>query len=202
MNKTEFLGELRRRLKGLPQNEVEERLTFYSEMIDDRIEEGVPEEDAVQEIGNVDAIVAQILEDVPLWGIVKENIKKKNKKKLRRTKVWKTVLLALGAPVWIPLVIAVIAVILSLYISLWALVLSLWSVFACLAGCGLAGIVGGAAYAIQAKSIDGILLLSAGLICAGLAIFVFLGCKAATAGAAKLAEKIVLGVKNMFVGKD
>ena len=39
MNKQEFLMRLREGLSGLPQNEIEERLTFYSEMIDDRIEE-------------------------------------------------------------------------------------------------------------------------------------------------------------------
>ena len=60
MNKSEFLSELRTRLKGLPQNEIEERLSFYGEAIDDRIEEGVPEEDAVLEIGSIDDIVAQI----------------------------------------------------------------------------------------------------------------------------------------------
>ena len=40
MNKTEFLNELEARLKGLPKEDVEERLEFYSEAIDDRVEEG------------------------------------------------------------------------------------------------------------------------------------------------------------------
>ena len=39
MTKQEFLAELRRGLSGLPQNDIEERLNFYSEMIDDRMEE-------------------------------------------------------------------------------------------------------------------------------------------------------------------
>lgn len=205
MNKAEFLGELRRRLKGLPQNETEERIAFYGEVIDDRIEEGVSEEDAVRELGNVDTIAAQILEDVPLWGIVKENIKnikKKKKKGFRHKKTWKIVLLAVGSPVWVPLLIAALAVVLALYVSLWTLVLSLWAVFASLAGCGAVGVVVGLGYAIRINSIDGILLLSAGLVCAGLAILVFLGCKAATAGTTRLAEKFVLGVKRIFIGKD
>lgn len=202
MNKTEFLCELRRRLKGLPQNEIEERLTFYAEMIDDRIEEGVSEDAAVRAVGDVDAIVAQILEDAPLWGIVKEKIKKKKKKGLRRKKTWKIVLLAVGSPIWVPLLIAALAVVLALYVSLWTLVLSLWAVFASLAGCGTVGVVVGLGYAIRINSIDGILLLSAGLVCAGLAILVFLGCKAATAGTTRLAGKFVLGVKRIFMGKD
>ncbi len=120
----------------------------------------------------------------------------------RRLKTWATVLIVLGSPVWLPILISAFAAILSLYIALWSLVVSLWAVFASLAACGLAGIVGGLVYAILVKPIDGILLVAAGLVCSGLAIFVFLGCKAATMGTAKLAKKIVLGVKNMFVGKD
>ena len=37
MNKQEFLTQLRQGLSGLPQDDIEKRLTFYSEMIDDRI---------------------------------------------------------------------------------------------------------------------------------------------------------------------
>lgn len=47
MNKQEFLVKLRKGLSGLPKEDIEERLTFYSEMIDDRMEEGLSEEEAV-----------------------------------------------------------------------------------------------------------------------------------------------------------
>ena len=53
MDKQEFLSKLRAKLFGLPQKELEERLSFYSEMIDDRIEEGLSEETAVKELGTV-----------------------------------------------------------------------------------------------------------------------------------------------------
>ena len=33
MNKQEFLTELRKGLSGLPQNDIEERLAFYGEML-------------------------------------------------------------------------------------------------------------------------------------------------------------------------
>ena len=51
MNKQEFLSGLRKGLCGLPQDDIEERLSFYGEMIDGRIEEGLSEEEAVSEIG-------------------------------------------------------------------------------------------------------------------------------------------------------
>ena len=205
MNKSEFLAELRSRLVGLPQNEIEERISFYSEMIDDRVEEGATEEDAVAGIGSIDEIVAQILEDVPLWSIVKEKVKKKREKtekKRRSLKAWEIVLIVLGFPVWLPLLIAAFAVILSLYVVLWSVIISLWAVFVSLAACGLAGIVAGVSYAILVKPIDGILLVAAGLVCSGLAIFAFIGCKAATKGTARLTKKMIFGIKHLFVGKD
>ena len=45
MNKQEFITSLYNRLSGLPQNDIENSIEFYSEMIDDRIEEGLTEEE-------------------------------------------------------------------------------------------------------------------------------------------------------------
>ena len=72
MTKKEFLDALRKRLRGMPKQDVEERLAFYSEMIDDRIEEGCTEEEAVAQLGPVEEIASQIIADIPLVKIVKE----------------------------------------------------------------------------------------------------------------------------------
>ena len=66
MNKIDFLNELENRLSGLPADEVGERLSFYGEMIDDRIEEGMTEEEAVASIGDVETVVNGIVSDIPL----------------------------------------------------------------------------------------------------------------------------------------
>jgi uncharacterized membrane protein len=47
MTKQEFLDRL---AKKIPKDEREERLAFYSEMIDDRMEEGMTEAEAVASI--------------------------------------------------------------------------------------------------------------------------------------------------------
>ena len=49
MSKTEFLTELKKALEGLPEEDIEKSLEYYSEMIDDRIEDGLSEEEAVAE---------------------------------------------------------------------------------------------------------------------------------------------------------
>ena len=53
MNKETFLSELKKGLSGLPADDVNERLAFYGEMIDDRVEESMSEEEAVAGIGTV-----------------------------------------------------------------------------------------------------------------------------------------------------
>ena len=138
MSKQEFLAQLRKGLSGLPQDDIEERLTFYSEMIEDRIEEGLSEEEAISAAGSIDEIVAQVVADIPLAKIARERIKAK-----RRLKAWEIVLLALGSPIWLSLGIAAVAVILSLYVSLWSVIISLWAVFGSLIGCSFDGMVAG-----------------------------------------------------------
>ena len=66
MTKKEFISELQKMLSKLPSREVRERLIFYSEMIDDKIEEGFTEEDAVDSIGSPIQIAAQISNDIKL----------------------------------------------------------------------------------------------------------------------------------------
>ena len=63
MDKQDFLTQLRKALSDLPREDIAEHLTFYSEMIDDRIEEGLSEAEAVSAMGPVEQIAMQILSD-------------------------------------------------------------------------------------------------------------------------------------------
>lgn len=197
MNKQEFLAELRKGLSGLPQVDIEERLSFYGEMIDDRMEEGLSEHEAVSAIGSVKDVISQILADTPIAKLVKEKVKPS-----RAIKVWEIVLLVLGSPIWLSLLIAVCVVILSVYIVLWSVIISLWSVEASLAACSLGGVVAGIVFAIQGNVLTGIAMLGAGICCAGLSILLGFGCKAATKGILILTKKIALGIKSLFIGKE
>lgn len=197
MNKQEFLSRLRDGLSGLPQADVEERLAFYSEMIDDRIEEGLTETEAVSAVGSVDEIVSQIVADIPLSKIAKEKIKQKS-----RMSVWEIVLLVLGFPVWLPLLIAALAVLLSVYVVIWSVIISLWACFVSLAACILGGILSGVVLAVTGYITSGIAMIAAGFVCAGLSIFMYYGCKAATKGILLLTKKIVLRIKKCFIKKE
>ena len=45
MTKLDFIFQLQKKLTGLPQEDIDERMLFYSEMIDDRMDEGLTEEE-------------------------------------------------------------------------------------------------------------------------------------------------------------
>lgn len=197
MSKQEFLDQLRKGLSGLPQEDIEERLTFYSEMIDDQMEEGIMEEDAVSRIGSVDTIISQIKADIPLAKLVREIITPK-----KHLKAWEIVLLTLGSPIWLSLLIAAFAVILSLYASLWSVVISLWAIFGSLIGCAFGGVVAGIVIACSGNALSGIAMLAAGIVCGGLSVFMFYGCKAATKGALALTKKMAIWSKNCFIKKE
>lgn len=194
MRKQEFLCALQKRLSGLPKQEVEEHLDFYSEMIDDRTEEGRTEEEAVSDIGTVDEISAQIIADIPLTKIAAERVKPK-----KRLKMWEIVLLALGSPIWLSVAIAAFAVMLSLYAVLWSLIVSVWAVFVSFAACAVSGVAAGIFFAFSGNGLTGIAMVGAGIVCAGLAIFLFFGCKTATKGIIHLTQKLALGIKKSFI---
>ena len=189
MTKYEFVTTLTHRLSHLPREAVEERVNFYIESIEDRIEDGVPEEEAVAAVGSPEEIAAQIMGELP-----RPAFEVPRKEQKRRPSAVETVLLILGAPIWLSLLIAAFAVVLSVYISLWAVIISLWAIFASFVGCALGGIVGGAFLAFT-NGATGVFLIGAGLFCAGASVLLFHGCKAATKGAVWLC---VYPVKKLF----
>lgn len=197
MNKNEFLEKLEVGLSGLPQDDVKERLAFYGEMIDDRVEEGLSESEAVANIGSVEDIAAQIIADTPLTKIVKEKVKPR-----RALNAWEIVLIAVGSPVWLPLIIAAAAVIFSLYIVLWALIISLWAIEIALVASALCGIAASVINIAMGYPAYGIAILGAGLLLAGISAFLLLGCVAASKGAVVLTKTVVLKLKSRLIRKE
>lgn len=193
MDKETFLARLREGLSGLPRSDAAECLAFYGELIDDRMEDGLSEAEAVTGIGPVEEIVAQTVAEIPISRLVKEKVAAK-----RKRKAWKIVPLALGAPV----LMAAAAVALSVYAALWAVAVSLWAADAALLGVALAAVVLGPVQFAQGRASSGLALLGAGLALAGLAILLFFGCKAAARGMLILTQKTARWVKTLFLRKE
>ena len=197
MNKKQFIETLRNKLSKFPQKEVEDSINFYSEMIDDKIEDGISEEDAVKEIGDIDNIVSLIVADIPLTKIVKEKIKPK-----RKFRTWEIVLLVIGSPLWLSLLVSAIAVVFSVYVSLWAVVVALWAGTVSIIAVGVYEIIYGIIMMFVSDTFINLSILGLGIVCIGLAIFLCIGCIYATKGLVLLTKKIILAIKNSFVKKE
>lgn len=190
MCKKEFLSRLQKGLQSLPPEERDERLSFYSDMIDDRMEEGYSEEEAVSAAGSVESLLCQILSEQPPESRQKER---------KSVSAWEIILLILGAPLWLSLLIAAFAILFSVVASLWSVVLALWASFAAVALCSFGFFIGGIAMLVSGYGLSGFVSEFACLICSGVAILLFLGCRPVTRGMVWLTKKLFLGLGKCFI---
>lgn len=196
MNKSEFLAVLAKGLEGLPQSDIDKTLEFYSEMIDDRMEDGENEEAAVSGIGTPEDIARQVLLDTPLPRLVAAKAKPS-----RTLHAWEIVLLVVCSPMWVPLVFAAIITVASVFFAIWSVIVSLYfaalmigvSSLACLAAFG-AALVGG-------SGIQAAFNLGGALICFGLSILMFFGMNKLAGLTVRLCRAMLRGIKSVFVSK-
>ncbi len=114
----DFLIQLKERISHLPASEVARVLSYYSEMIQDRMEDGVSEEVAILSLGKIDDIVATIEEEVPLSAIVKEKVQQQVEQKSKMSterKLLIALLIIVTSPVWIGILGGVIGLVAGLW---------------------------------------------------------------------------------------
>lgn len=194
MRKQDFIKELRINLSFLPKEEIEDRISFYSELIDDKIEEGLKEEDAIKSIGNVNEIVDQIINDMPLSKIAKDKIKPK-----RKLSALEVTLIIIGSPIWLSLLLSLVAILFSLYIVGWSVVISIWAVFISLISVLVAGIALTIISLFSNSALVALSYLGATLIILGLTILMHYVCKIMTKVYIKLTKLIVLSIKKKLL---
>lgn len=112
MNKEEFMDCLKDKLKNESYEYVCQVVEYYDEMINDFIEDGKSEEDAIRNLGDIDDILKQMKSEDDV--IV---MKKQSKKSM----AFITILLFLGFPLWGSLLATVFLLLLCVYVLLWCL---------------------------------------------------------------------------------
>lgn len=193
MTKQDFIKELKSRLKGISDKDLNGRISFYSEMIDDLTENGKTEEEAVSELGSIDEIVKQVISETPLLSVVKEKIRPK-----KAMSTAGIILIVLGFPVWFPLLITVLALAFTFYVLIWVGVIVAYSVEISFIGVAFAGVVGFFAYLFGGEL--NLISIGAGLIGLGLSVPFYYACVYITKGTLKLSKAIALKLKTWFVG--
>ena len=194
MNREEFLSQLRQSLRGLPKEDIEDRINFYSESISDRMEEGKSEEEAIADIGSVDSVVKDIAQKTPMKTLVKEKMRPK-----RSLRGWEILLLVLGFPLWFPLLITFFVLVMVGIMLVWVGVIVSFTVELALSASFFAGTAAFTASLLAGE--PGILYLGIALTSLGAAIFLAFGCSGIVKATAKLSKAIILGIKSWFIRK-
>ena len=186
MTRFEFLEALQNELDDLPESDIKASIQYYNEMIDDKMEDGLTEEAAVADIGNPQKIAEGILSDTPLSKLVKNKIKQR-----RRLGAFEIVLLILGSPIWLSLIISAFAVVLSVYVSLWSVVIS-----------GVATLLGSAVVLAFVTPTAAGACFGTSLILIGLAILLYFASALCLKAMVYLSKKIFLLIKSCFIKKE
>ena len=197
MNRKEFIDGLRDGLSGMPEHEMEERISFYNEMIDEHMANGESEETAIAAIGSVDAAVAQISSEIPLAKLVRDRVRPKKK-----VNVGLIILLVLGFPVWFPLALASLSIMFTVYLVIWVIILAFFIVDLALAIAAVATLPGAVIYLMSSNVPCAVFAIGVGLICTGLAVLIFQGSAAMGGWLLRQTGNVLLSIKKALIGKD
>lgn len=166
MNKQEYLEALNQALSGIPESEKQKTLDYYTEIIDDAMEEGEEEASIIARLDSPSDIGRRLIDETPLRKFVTEDVKK------HKIDTLTAILLAISSPLWVSLLLAAIVVIFALYIAVWSLVISLFAVFAALV-CSAIAFLLATPFVFAEAALKAMLFFGFALISIGLSVFLF-----------------------------
>ena len=196
MTMDEYLFALNRELSQLPEEERNKQLSYYKELFADMKEEGLDEAEITEKLGSPEKAAEEILKELPLPTLIKSRVRPR-----RGWTVLNVILLILGAPVWLPVAFAILAVILSVYVVIWSVVVVLFCVVLAILAAGIFGIFLFAVNLIPA-TFSSLFVLGLSLICLGLTFPAIWVTIAVTKGICKLTGRIARWIRSLFIRKD
>ena len=193
MTKNAYLSELADRLRQLPQSEIDKSIAYYSEIIDDRMEEGCSEEEAVNGLEAPVTAAERILQDAPLGMLVRERIRPK-----QAVSGWIIALLVIGFPVWFPLLLAAAGIVFAMYVVVWSLV---FAFFASTFAVGTASLAVLITAFVRAGEGAGLIfaLLGVGLLGIGCFILMGLATWMAASGVVRLTAALIRSLRMKLI---
>lgn len=188
MNKQQFFEYLQHEIRSLPRGEQEKAIFYYREIIDDSMEEGLSEEEAVARLGNVSDVVREIF--------ISSDERRKASIPTGR-KVLISILLALGFPIWGSLVLVLLSLVLVAFILVWIPLIILGSLALAFFLAGIWAIVGSPFLFVTAAP-AGIAQLGAGITVLGLSILSVIGLCYTVKGVKKACSALYRFVKKIL----
>lgn len=183
--------------KGLSQEGLAKELSVVRQTVS-KWEKGLslPDSKMLMEIA---AALGTTVSDLLDENTAEQEIPLRNAKEKNNTFI--IILIILGLPIWLPLLLSAFAIGISIYASVWAIIISFWAVFGSFAATALAGIIVGTSFALTGQAAVGIAVIGAALILAGLSIFTFYGCTSATKYLVIFTKKVALRLCELIARK-
>ncbi len=198
MSKEEFLSTLKTELEKQNLGNVENMLQFYDEMICDRMEEGMTEEEATASLGSIQDIVKEVVWEKPVTTLVKERVQQSKAKADRNGKgvIW-IVLAVLGFPIWLPLAAVIAVCFIVICLLYWVIVLTIALVLLAFPLTSLAGLVGALGAMIGYGPFSTMMIcLGAAMVLGSLSFLLFRPCLLFFKGTGKVFAKMLVGLKK------
>lgn len=150
MKRDDFFTLLSEKISPLPAEERNKLYEYYNEIILDKKDAGIDEDTIIASFGDIDEIAARVLSEYPelkagqqpvhhQQPVMPPNPPSTPKQRSAAVNVLIMIGLILGSPVWLSLILAAAVVLLSVIITIAALVIAFWIMDAAFLLSGFAG---------------------------------------------------------------
>ena len=186
MTAAEYLYDLRRRLKQLPQQEIDEAMSYYEEYFSEVGPGG--EAELINRLGSPAQVASTIISEYAMKDMSGQGETPKNRSGIKT--MWIVIIAVLASPIAIPIAIALFAVVFSILVTIFSVLFSLLaaSLAMVIAGLVAAGVslVGLFTAPLEAVTLLGVSLITLAL---GLALGI---------GIIKLCQLTIKGITWIF----
>ena len=195
MNKKEYLDSIRSKLTGLPEKDIDSAIEYYEEAIEDRIEDGLTEEQAINAVGTPEEIAEKILMDSSIPKLITAKAKPQ-----RRLKGWEIALIIIGSPLWIMIAAWLLIIFLWVILVLFFVMLAIICFVLGIIVGSLGGIVAGIAQLFSGGGAQALALIGICIMMLGIGVLLVVPVKAAVTGLWELIAKFIRWVKRKLIG--
>ncbi len=168
MNKKEFLNDLDSKLNFLTEEERNKTLNYYSEIIEDRIESGASEEEAVLQMESTEVIAKKLIAENSTQKTTSEKVLDFIDKLFEKHGyLFVLAIVIFSIPLWTPIVGVILGLVCTMFLILFAMI-----AFGAIGSVAALGI--GISFITQSL-LSAISALGVSMVCAGFAVLVTIG---------------------------
>ncbi|MGM9625143.1 MAG: DUF1700 domain-containing protein [Eubacteriales bacterium] len=199
---------------GIPQQELDKMLEYYAEMIDEAMEEGVSEEEAVAGLGSWSEIIGQInascgqsqtdpSDSLPAAAPEKTGSDQTEAQTPVRNgrvslQIWALILLIITSPIWAVLILVLVCVLFAVVCTVVSVLFAAAVTAAALVIAAVVCIPAAVVILFRGSAVSCLVTLSCGMICFGCAMLFWVSCRALVWLFVRLIQLIQSGWRRIF----